>query len=495
MNYTFSSALTCPTQPHQSSPLVGYRFHPTDDELIDHFLKRKMLGHDDDEPPISEIKVCDFEPWDLPALVNKNSEDQVWYFFCPRDYKYLRSCRSNRTTKAGYWKPTGKPRKVKARRSKEEIGTKRSLVFYIKDHPKPTRTKWIIHEYQWMPNSTLAEPGNFLLCKLKSKPGDMINKREPNLVLESQNSTEMIANSSLHEYDVGNDNPTTNSSLHEYDVGNNILTTNSSLHEYDVGNDILTTNSSLHEYDVGDDILTTNSSLHEYDLGNDILTTNSSLHEYDVGNDILSTNSSLHEYDVGNDILTTNSSLYEYHVGNDILATNSSLLKYDIGNNNVISISTNNNCEKNCPIEVINDSASYEGKSHYILDSEIECQDPNEVTTISTHEIMDFNSQNPTHKADIPEFNKEGDKNSAATPSEKTDISASSIAPNLETNADEASLYEVDPQDAFFKDLEAALELEDSLNAALFPPVSTEESLCYARFGTSYTAGMAGICS
>eukprot|EP00257_Ricinus_communis_P025031 XP_025012445.1 NAC domain-containing protein 69-like [Ricinus communis] len=87
MKHYFLSAMTIPTRSDHSIPLVGYRFHPTDYEAADHFLKRKMIGRDNGKPPISQIKVCDFEPCDIPALVNAKLEDQVWYFFCPRDYQ------------------------------------------------------------------------------------------------------------------------------------------------------------------------------------------------------------------------------------------------------------------------------------------------------------------------------------------------------------------------------------------------------------------------
>lgn len=62
--------------------------------------------------------------------------------------KYSNSRRSNRRTKAGFWKPTGKTIKVKAKRNKEVIGTKKTLVFYKSASPKAERTAWIIHEYE-----------------------------------------------------------------------------------------------------------------------------------------------------------------------------------------------------------------------------------------------------------------------------------------------------------------------------------------------------------
>jgi hypothetical protein len=46
---------------------VGYRFHPTDEELVNHYLKRKMLGQDSQVSEIAEVDVCKYEPWDLPG--------------------------------------------------------------------------------------------------------------------------------------------------------------------------------------------------------------------------------------------------------------------------------------------------------------------------------------------------------------------------------------------------------------------------------------------
>jgi hypothetical protein len=50
-----------------SSP-VGYVFRPTDEELVNHYLRLKMHGgYEQEVSIIAEVNVCDFEPWVLPG--------------------------------------------------------------------------------------------------------------------------------------------------------------------------------------------------------------------------------------------------------------------------------------------------------------------------------------------------------------------------------------------------------------------------------------------
>ena len=47
---------------------VGYRFHPTDEELVSHYLRLKMQGGKDFEVrAIGEVNIYKHEPWDLPG--------------------------------------------------------------------------------------------------------------------------------------------------------------------------------------------------------------------------------------------------------------------------------------------------------------------------------------------------------------------------------------------------------------------------------------------
>lgn len=121
----------------------GFRFHPTDEELVDQYLKRKVYSCPLPASIIPEIDVCKFDPWDLPG-----DSEQERYFFTTRQVKYPNGNRSNRATSAGYWKATGIDKQIVASRGSQVVGMKKVLVFYRGRPPHGTRTDWIMHEYR-----------------------------------------------------------------------------------------------------------------------------------------------------------------------------------------------------------------------------------------------------------------------------------------------------------------------------------------------------------
>ena len=47
----------------------GFRFHPTDEELVLHYLWRKAESEMFSIPVITELDLHKFDPWDLPGAL------------------------------------------------------------------------------------------------------------------------------------------------------------------------------------------------------------------------------------------------------------------------------------------------------------------------------------------------------------------------------------------------------------------------------------------
>ncbi|PIN02122.1 hypothetical protein CDL12_25369 [Handroanthus impetiginosus] len=127
----------------------GYRFRPTEEELVCHYLKRKI----DNEPvplaEISEVKLYHHNPQTL-AERYPPTEDNGWFFFTPRERKYKNGLRPNRAAGTGYWKATGKDKPIEATIGTDKgaiVGYKKSLVFYQGTARNGVKTHWIMHEY------------------------------------------------------------------------------------------------------------------------------------------------------------------------------------------------------------------------------------------------------------------------------------------------------------------------------------------------------------
>ncbi|BBH01831.1 NAC domain-containing protein 101 [Prunus dulcis] len=53
-------------QPQPNLP-PGFRFHPTDEELVVHYLKKKVTSAPLPVAIIAEIELYKFDPWELPG--------------------------------------------------------------------------------------------------------------------------------------------------------------------------------------------------------------------------------------------------------------------------------------------------------------------------------------------------------------------------------------------------------------------------------------------
>ncbi|XP_074371339.1 NAC domain-containing protein 82-like isoform X1 [Apium graveolens] len=148
----------------------GFRFHPTDVELIMYYLKRKVTGKKLVFDALTELNIYKFAPWDLPEKCLLKSKDLEWYFFCPKQKKYSSGARSNRATENGYWKITGTDKLVTI--NQRTVGTRKTLIFYKGQPPKGERTDWVMHEYS-LGDKKLAGvvQDAYVICKIYQKGG------------------------------------------------------------------------------------------------------------------------------------------------------------------------------------------------------------------------------------------------------------------------------------------------------------------------------------
>ncbi|CAI9752717.1 unnamed protein product [Fraxinus pennsylvanica] len=165
--------------------LPGFRFHPTDEELVGFYLKRKLLKRTLPIELIQQVDIYKYDPWDLPMLAS--SGEKEWYFYCPRDRKYRNSTRPNRVTGSGFWKATGTDRPIYSSNDTKCIGLKKSLVFYRGRAAKGIKTDWMMHEFRLplTPESELPKklsdkniPPNdsWAICRIFKKTNSMAQR-------------------------------------------------------------------------------------------------------------------------------------------------------------------------------------------------------------------------------------------------------------------------------------------------------------------------------
>ncbi|GJN11340.1 hypothetical protein PR202_ga29523 [Eleusine coracana subsp. coracana] len=161
MESTDSSSGSAPPQRKQPGPAPhlppGFRFHPTDEELVVHYLKKKAASMPLPSPSSPRSTSTSSTPG---SSLKANFGEHEWYFFSPRDRKYPNGARPNRAATSGYWKATGTDKPIMASGGgREKVGVKKALVFYRGKPPKGLKTNWIMHEYR-LTDATAASSTN-----------------------------------------------------------------------------------------------------------------------------------------------------------------------------------------------------------------------------------------------------------------------------------------------------------------------------------------------
>ncbi|XP_058723024.1 NAC domain-containing protein 2-like [Vicia villosa] len=162
--------------PHSEIQLPpGFRFHPSDEELVVHYLRNKVTSSPLPASFIAAIDLYKYNPWESPCKALFGEEE--WYFFTPRERKYPKGLRPNRAAGAGYWKATGTDKPILTSCGLKSIGVKKALVFYKGRPPKGSKTEWIMHEYRLHDsvisnskhNSSNFHLDEWVLCRVRQK--------------------------------------------------------------------------------------------------------------------------------------------------------------------------------------------------------------------------------------------------------------------------------------------------------------------------------------
>ncbi|XP_052195340.1 NAC domain-containing protein 83 [Diospyros lotus] len=134
---------------------VGFRFHPTDEELVMHYLKPKVLSLPLPAQVIPDLDVFHTYPWDLPGDPREKR-----YFFCKRRRNnYYGNGWNGIINGGGYWKVKGKEKYVLGGGSKQAVGVKKSLVFrHCFCGRQSTNYYWVMQEYRLLASSQTTLP-------------------------------------------------------------------------------------------------------------------------------------------------------------------------------------------------------------------------------------------------------------------------------------------------------------------------------------------------
>ncbi|KAL2341931.1 hypothetical protein Fmac_009871 [Flemingia macrophylla] len=136
----------------------GFRFHPTDEELVVHYLKKKADSVPLPVPIIADVDLYKFDPWELPSKATFG--EQEWYFFSPRDRKYPNGARPNRAASSGYWKATGTDKPILASHGHHKLDDWVLCRIYKKSNraivPRLPQSKEVSTESTMLPTMSMA---------------------------------------------------------------------------------------------------------------------------------------------------------------------------------------------------------------------------------------------------------------------------------------------------------------------------------------------------
>lgn len=200
----------------QSCVPPGFRFHPTDEELLHYYLRKKVSYEMIDLNVIRDVDLNKLEPWDLHEICKIGSAPQdEWYFFSHKDKKYPTGTRTNRATAAGFWKATGRDKIIFM--NCKRIGMRKTLVFYTGRAPHGQKTEWIMHEYRLDEKEKLhVNEDGWVVCRVFKKRMHNKDAKDNNTERERSSPSGNDEERSAHALPQLMDFPSGEQVLHQY---------------------------------------------------------------------------------------------------------------------------------------------------------------------------------------------------------------------------------------------------------------------------------------
>ncbi|KAK1399826.1 hypothetical protein POM88_009689 [Heracleum sosnowskyi] len=130
----------------QSLP-PGFRFKPTEEELIMHYLGRKIKNKQLYPSRIHDADIYEESPFYLSENYVAATENE-WYFLSPRKKKYLNGERPDRAAGNGFWKATDADKSIKSSKHNGEVGVVKTLKYFVGRPKNCAKSSWIMKEYR-----------------------------------------------------------------------------------------------------------------------------------------------------------------------------------------------------------------------------------------------------------------------------------------------------------------------------------------------------------
>ncbi|KAM3270285.1 putative protein isoform X2 [Capsicum chacoense] len=148
---------------------VGDRLPYADEELITHFLDKKMIDQRFLDHTVHDVDFFLYHPQQLSQMYHP-SQAKEWYFLSPSTQKYTEGSQCYSSNNDGYWEPCGADSLI--HKDGKLIGYRKTLNYNEGKHEKDRkRTEWLMHEYRLdrsrdVRTGSTSDDMQWVFCKL-----------------------------------------------------------------------------------------------------------------------------------------------------------------------------------------------------------------------------------------------------------------------------------------------------------------------------------------